>query len=75
MLKYITLGSSRASSPTHTKSNTLELTSGANHHDNQHQQQHHNGTYLLLFKHVLNLGAIYIYDYDARKLFITLLRR
>lgn len=45
------LGSSRASSPTHTKSNTLELTSGANHHDNQHQQPHHNGTCLLIFKH------------------------
>lgn len=49
MLNYIkTLGgSSRASSPTHTKSNTLELTPGANHHDNQHQQPHHNGTYYL----------------------------
>lgn len=52
MLKSKTLGgSSRASSPTHnTKSNTLELTSGANHHDNnhQHQQQHHNGTYYIV---------------------------
>lgn len=75
MLKYITLGSSRASSPTHTKSNTLELTSGANHHDNQHQQPHHNGTYLLLFKHVINLVVNYINGYDARKLFNTLLRR
>ncbi|KAL5242405.1 hypothetical protein ACI65C_009815 [Semiaphis heraclei] len=37
-------GSSRASSPTHAKSNTLELTSGANHHDNQHQQSHHNAS-------------------------------
>lgn len=43
-------GSSRASSPTHNaKSNMLELTSGANHHDNhQHQQQHHNGTYCIV---------------------------
>lgn len=46
-----TLGSSRASSPTHnTKSNTLELTSGANHHDNhQHQQQsQHNGMLIVV---------------------------
>lgn len=56
MLKYNILGgSSRASSPTHTKSNTLELTSGANHHDNQHQQSHHNGTYCLKACYILRL--------------------
>lgn len=26
----------------------MELTSGANHHDNQHQQPHHNGIYCYL---------------------------
>ncbi|XP_050427876.1 endophilin-A isoform X1 [Adelges cooleyi] len=34
-------GSSRASSPTHSKS---DFTSGSNHHDNQHQQPHHNAS-------------------------------